>query len=109
MNDDLAGRVSGLAARVKDLTDATRRNRQVLKLLAASLVFDVVLSFGVGFVLLRVRQEGCRATNRANAASYTLWNRTLALRPTRAETADEKARRAAFKTYLDEAFKPNAC
>lgn len=122
MTDELAG----LREDTQKLRSYGQRNRHLIKVVAVSVVFDVVLSAGLGFAVWRAQVASdraaaaasatvvtCRSGNEARALQTQLWNFILALPPRPDETPDQRALReesvGKFKIYVANAFAPRDC
>lgn len=103
-----------------------RRNRQLIRWIVASLVFDILLSLGLAVAVTRAnaatrRAEraasaqvvACRAGNEARALQTELWNTILSYPPPLGETAAEALQRegrvAEFRRYVATAFRQQDC
>ncbi len=118
-----------LSAHIVNLTAYGRRNRRLIRLLAVSLVLDVVLSLGLGWVAFNAKEASdsarrattaaalvatdahatCLTSNEARAVQHDLWKYVLNVPPSRPLTATESGQRAQFRTYIDATLAPRDC
>jgi hypothetical protein len=123
----MTGELSGLRDDTRQLRTYGARNRHLIKLTAASVVFDVVLSLGLGFAVHRAQEASdratraasatvvtCRSSNEARAVQTDLWNYILGqFNQSIAESPAESAERAVnigkFKAYIATAFAQRDC
>jgi hypothetical protein len=111
--------VSGLRSETKHLSKLGAKNRMLIKVLGASVVFDVLLSLGLVYAVDRVNKANsaqlatCRAGNVARAVQSDLWNFVLTIPPAESMTPEEVVRRAEnvakFKVYIGTAFAQRNC
>lgn len=113
MNERLeatAIRLDATVSALSDVADATRRSRMLIRFLAVSLVFDVLLSLGLAFLYNDNREavrEACREGNSTRAGSIALWEATIAGSPT--TTPEQQARTERFEAKLHEVYAPRDC
>jgi hypothetical protein len=122
-SDALDERLAGSVAAIEALTQSGRHQRIMLRVLTVSLVLDIVLSVGLGFVAfqaqrlaaeatsLRQQQRAtCLAGNEARAGQITLWHHVLSDFPATAPRTEEQAQQAhQFALYVENLFKPRNC
>lgn len=121
----LAKAVSDFSADVAEVKADARRNKRVLRVMAGSLLFDLILSIVLGIVAFNADQASGRASeatsvtavqaqrdhttcltaNDARAAGRELWDFVLAQPPDPDNTPEETEQRAQaeaqFRTLLD--------
>ena len=111
-----------LAEAVVALGKIVQRDRRRVRILIASVIFDLVLSVAVGFfAVTAVSAKGqseenrntsriaCQAGNDARAGQIQLWDYVLSVSSNKGQTAEEKARAEAFRSYVKNLFKPRDC
>jgi hypothetical protein len=117
----------GLRADTDALRGYGRRNRHLIKLVAASVVADVALSFGLAYAVYKADDASraasraasaqvvtCRSSNAARAVQTDLWNFILNSFPpppneTPTQTRDRVDRTEKFKAYVTSAFAQRDC
>lgn len=122
LRDELAGLRTDIAA----YAAKSRRDRRIVRTLAVSVVFDIVLSAGL-YVGLRKADNAAREAGRASSTNVVncvsgnesrriqaeLWNTVLQFPPPAGETAEAKTQREAqtarFKDYIAKAFEQKDC
>lgn len=122
----LAGAIEKLNA---DLADAVvalgkivQRDRRRVRILAASVILDIVLSIAVGFFAVTAvsakdqaeqnrtnSRIACLAGNDARAGQIQLWDYVLSVSASKSPTPEEKARTETFRVYVKNLFKPRDC
>lgn len=103
------------------ITDAKKRKRQLIGL-TVSLVVDVLLTLGFGFLAVQTHATAnksesnqqalvstCEATNEARANNKMLWNYLLDLPTPNAQTLQQKQVRDKFSAFVDKTFAPKDC
>lgn len=131
---DMTGEIAGLRCDTRDLQTETaelrrygKRNRHLIRLVAASVALDILLSAGLAYAIHRADQAAntarraasaqvvtCRSSNAARTVQTDLWNFILnTFPPPAGETATAKTQRetstAQFKTYVASAFAQRNC
>lgn len=120
-SDELDEKIAG-SADIKALVLASRRNQRMIRLLAISLAFDVLLTLALAVVTVQtemvVRQANslqaqahatCLASNEARAGQVTLWHHLLDLPPAAPRTPEQQEQADAFGRYVDHLFAPRQC
>lgn len=116
---DIDRRIGDLLVDMQHLGDRNRRN---IRLLALSVMFDVLLSIGLGAFAYQVHQlsantaattseqqmSTCNAGNQARALNAELWNYILS-QPSGPQTADQSATVTSFKAFIANIFTPRDC
>lgn len=130
--DILIERVSGLSYQIASLQAAIRRNRNVVRFLTVSLVFDIVLSLGLAYATHRALtatdeakaatdkasaaiaanaeaiRVGCLSANETRAQDLAMWNGLVALFPP-ATTQEGRQRVENILRLAAETFAPKDC
>lgn len=101
--------------------DAAKRKRQV-RLLAASLVFDLLLTVGLATISLKTNETAhlaqsnrdavlanCETSNDSRKNNRALWDFAFALTPTQPPTEEQKAQTALFKEFVAKTFAERDC
>lgn len=123
-NEDLNQKIgdtdlpSAVATLVKD---AKKRKRQ-LRLLATSIILDIVLTVGLTFLSIRTHNlavtadsnhsaivRSCESSNDARASNKQLWHFLLDLPTPNAQTIQQQTNRDKFSMYVDKTFAPRDC
>jgi hypothetical protein len=120
-SDKLDEKIAG-SADIDALVKSSRRNRTVIKWLAASLIFDLLLTLGLGVLAVETyRQEvqansiaarahdSCVAANEGRAAQVQLWDYILALPPAAPPTPAQERQREQFRVYIGQTFAQRPC
>jgi len=118
LKDELFGlrmSIAGYVARGK-------QTRRMVRALAASVVFDVLLSAGLAYGIHRAETAAaeagrasstqvvnCKAGNESRKIQSELWGTVLALNPAGPVSAEEQARLDKFTAYITEAFELRDC
>lgn len=128
-SDAILARLVTLNTNIEDLTKYGRKNRKFIRWLAASLIFDVVLSLGLGTVALNARSASdharqatsaahvnaqnahttCVSGNESRKLNRELWQYVLSVPPSTPQTADQLKVRQQFQVYIDKTFAPRDC
>lgn len=103
------------------IRDANRRKRQ-LRILTASIVFDIVLSIALGVVTFKTNElaklaqsnsdavvANCEVSNESRRDEKALWDFVFALPVLEPPTAEEQARAAQFKAFINKTFAERDC
>jgi hypothetical protein len=119
--------LAGLRADTQELRAYGTRNRRLIRVMAASLVFDVLLSLGLAFAVHRAQEASdrasraasatvvtCRSSNEARAVQTDLWDYILtqfnqSIAETPAESAERSVNVGKFKVYIATAFAQRDC
>lgn len=118
--------VNTLSNNVGSLASTTTTNRRYIRMLAISLVFDICLSFGLGFAtykaneashkanraadaLALVQKSSCIAGNTTRGIDLNLWDFVLDLPVTQPRTDDQRKEVAQLRAYVIKAFGQRAC
>lgn len=124
--DRMTAAMTTLSTRVEGLSDYGKRSRHLIRLLWASVIFDLVLSIALGFIGITARTASERATaataaskvtannqhqtclsgNEARALTVQLWDYVLASPLPRTDDAQKVAD---FRKFLDQTFAPRVC
>lgn len=104
------------------LARASQRNRTFIRILAVSLVADMLLTLGVIALAWRdnqlfaqttsIRQQQhltCLASNESRAGQRQLWHHVLDLPPAQPRTAEQQQQADDFGRYVDDVFAPRKC
>jgi hypothetical protein len=128
MSEDLIERSAALDERIAgsseidDLVRYGHRNRVLIRILGAILMFDVLLSMGLGLVAFRADQAArqanstqqqqraaCIAGNEARTGNRQLWHHVLDLPPSAPRTPAQQQQADEFSMYVDQLFAPRSC
>lgn len=103
------------------IKDAHRRKRQ-LTVLTISIILDLALTIGLGFVSIRTHNlaataennkqailRNCQTSNEARANNKQLWDYLLNLPTPNAPTLQQQQVRIQFGAYVDKTFAPRNC
>lgn len=124
--------MSELATEVSGLHQYGQRNRRLIRTLAVSLVFDVILSVFLGVVAIQANTASnkasdatsvaaqnrvnariaCEVGNQSRAAQIQLWGYVISLASTRDKpppTPQELARIKKFEAYVNVVFQARDC
>lgn len=101
--------------------DAKKRKRQV-KLLTASIILDLLLTIGLGFLSIQTHNiasksestqqaliKGCESTNDARSSNKLLWHYLLDLPTPAAPTLQQQQVRDQFTQFVDKTFALRDC
>lgn len=125
----LANSVSAFGEDIRALKQTGKTNRQLIKALAVSIAFDIMLSVGFGWVAFRADDAShkaadatsataqaaqrarttCESANVARKANLDLWLYVLALPPTSPQSEAQRQRAADFRVYVTKVFAPRDC
>lgn len=114
--------IETLTTEMRTLRSHGKRNRLLIRLLGASVAFDLVLSLGLGYIGVTAHTASVRATkaavaardnadnqratclssNEARRVQVDLWHFVLASVPSSQQTDD-------FRAYVDTAFAQRQC
>lgn len=110
-----------LRGEVHDLKAYGRRNRRLIRIVTLSVIFDVLLSFGLGYATWRASRASdqaarassaltvnCLAGNESRKIQTDLWNTVLAF-PQPNPTPEQEAQTQKFKDYIATAFVIRDC
>lgn len=103
-------RLEATNAAIVNLTTTTRRSRRLIRILAVSLVFDVVLSLGLAYALNQNREAGraaCRESNETREGSIALWEGIANAAP--ATTPEQHQRTDAVLALVHRTYAPRDC
>ena len=123
---EMIGEAKKLRTEVSTVAKAGKRNRRMIWVTIASVVLDVVISFGLGWnihktnktsdktdAVASTKTDVCLALNDQNVVQLDLWKTLLGFKPPVDETPEQKAVREArtveFQAALDKAFAPIDC
>lgn len=120
-SDDLDDKIAG-SSDVQAIIRYGHRTRLLLRWLAVSLAFDLVLSLGLGYVAIRAQQlaeqansiqdrarAGCLSGNEFRKTQLQIWHYILDLPPTSPRSAAQEAQQAQFRAYVDGQFALRKC
>ena len=113
MND----RLEATNVSMVNLAAVTRRSKRQIRVLAVSLVFDVLLSVGLAFALSRSKEAvdqnreavrvACVEANRSRAGSVALWEGIAAAAPP--STPEQQQRTDAVLALVHQTYAPRDC
>lgn len=93
-----------------------RQHKRVLRVLAVSLVFDILLSIGLGALALKTRGDvsvktraTCVASNEFRRLDLERWNFLLSLQPTTKQTPQQQQNLALFRGFINQADALRPC
>ena len=120
--DRLADATEALVDKVDDLAEAHRISKTRMRILAASVVFDILLSVILGVVAWRADTAikeaqqsssaavvNCEAQNAQGVRTKALWSYAFGLSPESERTSIEQERINNFQAYLDRTFTQKDC
>lgn len=123
-NADLEEKIKAtdLPKAVETLIKDAKRGRRRFVLLAITVVFDVLLTFGFGYITIRTHNlasqaesnsaaivRSCEVGNESRANNKKLWEYILGLPPTSAPSVERDQRIAEFKAFVDKTFAQRDC
>lgn len=107
---------------VSTLINDAKRSKRRVRLLAISLLFDLLLTLGLGVVSVKTHNaavqaetnkaallRSCQTTNEARANNAVLWDYLLALQPEKPLTPNEIKFRTEFTALKVKTFAPRDC
>jgi hypothetical protein len=119
--------LAGLRTDTQELRSYGTRNRRLIRIVAVSLIFDVLLSLGLGFAVHHAQEASdragraasatvvtCRSSNEARAVQTDLWDYIFtqfaqSIDQSPAESAERAVNIAKFKAYIATAFAQKDC
>lgn len=107
---------------VEALARADKRQARQVVILAVTVVFDVLLTIGFGYITLRTHElanqaennrvaltRNCETANDSRKNNRALWDYILAIPTPNAPTVDQQKNRTDFKAFVDKTFAPRDC
>lgn len=107
---------------IETLAQDARRARRNVKLLAASIILDFILTVGLTFLSFQTSHlaslsqsnkaaviQNCETANDSRTAQRQLWGYVLSLTPQQPRTPEQQARVDEFAKFVDQTFKPRDC
>lgn len=108
---------------IVELTEASKRNRNLINWVIVSIVFETILAVAVVFAVVRSSQNTirieqvkntqvsiCLFENKSNANQLTFWNYILSISSSdEPMTPEQQERLDAFKDKLDDTFPQRDC
>lgn len=127
--DRLTNSVSDLGTEMKELRNYGRRNRLLIRALVASMVFDAVLSIGLGWIGVTAhnasnkavaataaskvnannQRQSCLNGNDSRAVQLELWTYIFTLPAGQGQTPEQVERIAEFRKYINTVFAQRDC
>lgn len=120
-SDQLDERIAGSDA-VAALAKASHRNLNLIRLLGAAIILDILLSLAVGYVAYRADQvsrqatslqqqahTSCLAGNDARRGQLQLWGYILDLPPSSPPSPEQERQAQQFRQYIQRIFAPRHC
>jgi hypothetical protein len=118
------GLTASVSALTEELAEVDKRGKHTKRLthwIVASVIFDVVLTCGIGFVsynnhylsnqLRQAQIDSCASSNRVRADDIKLWDRALnAIDPSSKITTHAQAEyKQNFQLFINSTFKSQVC
>lgn len=107
---------------VDTLFKAAKKQKRFTRLLAITVIFDVLLTAAFGFITWRTHQiaqqsesnrsalmRSCNITNEGRANNKKLWDYILKLPPSQERTPDQEKRLDEFRAFVDKTFAQRDC
>lgn len=107
---------------VEALARADKRQSRQVVVLAITVVFDVLLTIGFGYITVRTHQlanqsennrvaltRNCETANDSRKNNRALWDYILAIPTPDAPTVDQQKNRTDFKAFVDKTFASRDC
>ncbi len=120
-SDELDDRIAG-SADIEALVRASRRNLILLRILAASVALDLVLSVVVGGLAWEAHlaaaqttsiearaKAACLSGNESRAAQVQLWHYVLDLSSAGGQSPQQQEEAEQLRAYVDKTFAPRHC
>lgn len=108
-----------LGRRVTELSEALRRSRVALRVVAVVVVAVAVLAAALAYnalqtadALAKAERAPCHAVNESNAKTKELWDFAFGLEPSPDDpppSPSQRARIAKFRAFVDDTFMPSDC
>lgn len=123
-DDELDKKLEGnpIDSSIATLTRDARRARRNVRLLAASITLDFVLTIALTVLSFQTNHlatlaqtnkqaviQNCETANDSRTAQRQLWGYVLSLTPQQPRTAEQQARVDEFAKFVDQTFKPRDC
>lgn len=109
-------KLNAIEAPVTQLFVSQRQHSRVIRMLAVSLVFDILLSLGLGFVAFKTRSDvtarakaTCEAGNEFRRLDLERWNFIINLSTPKEQTPEQARQSAVFKSFIDQADAQKQC
>lgn len=120
---DMTGEAQALRKEVIELKSYGKKSRRLIRIVAVSVVFDILVSVGLFFGYRRTQELSsqassavvatCLSGNESRRIQTDLWHTLLSLPPSPGQTPEQKKyleeQTAKFKSYIDTAFKQRDC
>lgn len=123
-NADLDEKLEGnpIDEQIAALVRADNQRKNQVRLLAASVALDIILSIVLGFVTWKTNElareaqsnrqaviANCEIANEARTKQRQLWSYVISLTPERPRTEAQQDRVVQFEKFVNETFAPRDC